>query len=312
MYFPVLRGKLHELNAVLAVARKLVAAGNVVPIIEPVRARWTDINKILDTGLRLGLIVNPQHGIYSTPGPRSRRVPVRLPAVARTTFRRPEARPTFLVTTNTAAALTRTFENVHGQRPHFVYIRRRPKDQAVLTLVNATPPNRMLVRKRAVRTVPPRIRNVDVVATYRRAAANADYPFEESFSLRPMDIATDSDFAHYGDYSIEGARYRGDGGGGQPARNVALHIIYSTAGARSELRICHYVSPALEDFEAMCREALASLVADVPRLRRASPANDTIALREMVAHHLSDDTYSLGEAKEMAIRHHLELMTLAQ
>jgi hypothetical protein len=312
MYFAVLRGKLHELNAVLRVAPTLIAAGNVVPIIEPVRARWPDINSILDTGLPLGLIVNPQYGIYSKPSPRSRRVPVRLPPVARSTFRRPEARPTFLVTINTAAALTRTFGNLHGQRPHFVYVRRRPKDHAVLALINATLPDHLLVRKRVVATIPPRMRNVDVITTYRRAAANAAYPADESFSVRPIDIATDPDFGHYGDYSIEGASYRGDGGGGQAARNVALHLIYSTAGAGSELRIRHYVSRALGDFEAMCREALGLLVADVPRLRRASQANDTVALREMAAHYRGGDAYSLGEAKEMAIRHHLELMTVAQ
>ena len=88
------------------------------------------------------------------------------------------------------------------------------------------------------------------------------------FSDRIADIAFDRDYAHFGDYSIEGATYR-DGGGGGPTRNVALHLVYSTAGAGTQLR-------------------------------------------EMIAWYGDGGEYSLGEGKEMGMRHHLELMTVAQ
>jgi hypothetical protein len=310
MYFPVLRGKLHELQALLAVAPVLVAAGNVLPIVEPVRDRWDDIAAILNAGLRIGVVVNPQHGDYSLPGPRSRRVPVHMPDYAAAIFEHARARPTFVAHLGTTAAQARSFLRSYGERRHYVYVRRRPRDRTVLPLVTAAPfPSRLLIRRNFVVTIPPRIRNVDIVTTYRRPDRNAEFTREEIFTTRIADIDEDLNYGHFGDYSIEGTTWR-EGGGGH-TRNVALHLIYASAGPRTPLHIRHYVSKALPSLGAMCRQALGLLVDDVPSIIRASRINDTIALREMVAHYNAGDAYALGEAKEIAIRHHLELMTRA-
>jgi hypothetical protein len=62
----------------------------------------------------------------------------------------------------------------------------------------------------------------------------------------------------------------------------------------------------------MCRDALDMLIADLPNLIAMTPLNETRTTRELRALHALGGHLALGKAKEMAIRHHLELMTVVQ
>jgi hypothetical protein len=310
MYFAVLRGKQYDIQAVREVAPALVAAANVTPVIEPVRNEWARINEVLDAGLTVGLIVNPANGIYSPPGPRATRVRLLFPAPARTTFARTEVLPTLLVTDTTTAATVRRFHaSLSAGRPHLVFVASSPRDATAMPLVHATPPQHLLIARRAVPASTLRARNVDVTDSYVRQPRNAAYPFDELFTDRPATIGADASYAHFGDYSIVGATYS-DGGG--QAANVALHLVYSTGGPGTALRIRHYVSSPHPNLATMCREALDMMVADLPMILAMTPINQTSTVREMVAVHASGGHYSLAKGKEMAIRHHLQLMTVAQ
>ena len=309
MYFPILRGLLYELQAVRAVAPTLIAANNVFPVIEPVRPQWGRIDRILDEGLSVGVVWNPEVGDYSAPSGRARRVQQQLPAAAAATFARPECYPTLLLRGNTSAATVAAFHAQFARRPHLVLVSSAPRDPAIFPAALAHHPARLMVVRRAVHVGPPRADKVDVADSYVRQERNAGYPFDEFFSDRPVTIFTDPSFESFGDYSTVGARFTE--GGTQP-NNVAIHLVYSTGGPRTELRIRHYVSAPHPNQAAMRRQALGMLVADLPNLFAMTPLNETATIRELMAIHAIGGDLALGKAKEMAIRHHFELMTVVQ
>ena len=310
MYFPIIRGKRHDLDAVIAAAPALLRAGNVMPIIEPVRPYWADIAGIADLGLPIGLVSNPLSGIYSPPHPRSQRVMVPIPRQATQVYRHAFVRPTLYVTSRTTTDYVRRYHNRLAGRAHFMFIRSRPQAAGLMERLHATPPAGFLLSVARVRPQPPRALGIDVSDPYRKRYRNADYPRDEPFSLRLTTIGNDPNFSSFGDYSIVGRPFK-NGAGGNGTNNVALHLVYSVAGRLSELRIRHYVSGrgALDE---MCREALALLVNDLPDVIAHSGLNETPTVRELRAIHAAGGHLSLGEGKAMAIRHHLELMTVVQ
>jgi len=67
MYYPYLRGKQYELIMIRENAARM-AASNVTPIIEPVKANLAGlkraIDKLTDNNTRFVLIANPQYGDF--------------------------------------------------------------------------------------------------------------------------------------------------------------------------------------------------------------------------------------------------------
>ncbi|HWT07390.1 MAG TPA: sce7725 family protein, partial [Xanthomonadales bacterium] len=266
-----------------------------------------------DAGLRIAVIENPKVGSYSPPLGRSTRVALPFPPAAAPVFAHANVLPTMIVDGATTDALVSAFvARTPAGRAFLVNeppIRRTPVDPVATAL--GSNPAYLIVRHRAVVPPPNRAINVDLEERFNRQQNNGLYPREEFYTDRHITIRADRTFGHFGDYSIQGDYYR-DGGG--PANNVALHHIYMDGPLRSDLRIRHYVSAGHPDVRVMWFDALSQLVADLPALAALTPLNETPACDEYrVLHGAGIGAFpQLGKMKEIALRHHLALMTVVQ
>jgi hypothetical protein len=254
--------------------------------------------------------MNPSVGDYSPPAPRARRVQQAFPPASQPVFGHTNAIPAFIVDGSTTAAMVTAFGRAHPGAKMFV-VNAAPRAQAVdpLAAALALRPQYWVVRRRAVVVDTEASRNVDLVDNFTRQDTNSLYPFDEFYTDRHVSIQTDVSYNHFGDYSIVGEHYR-DGGG--RANNVAIHHVYTIGPNPSDLRIRHYVSATHPDVTTMWYDALTQLVADLPVLARLSPLNITAVLTEYRAMHRSRHFPGLGKMKEIALRHHLLLMTVIQ
>lgn len=309
MYYPYLRGKRFEALALKAEAAPLAAAGNVLPIIEPVKNEWRNLTQVLDAGLHLAVIVNPRVGDYSPAPPRSRRVQLPMPTSAPAVYAHAGTTPTLIVDATTTAAAIQRFGRTYGGSRGFVIVGAPPAGTNIAAEILKLNPSFIAIRRRVVPPFAPRDLNVDLIDNFVRVDNNSLYPPDEFYTDRHVTIQTDTDYAHFADYSIQGDHYR-DGGG--RANNVALHHVYVTGPNPSNLRIRHHVSESNRSVRTMWHDALSQLVADLPALARMSPSNATSVLAEYRALHRSRDYPGLGKMKEIAMRHHLLLMTVAQ
>lgn len=312
MFFPLLRSKRFEVLALVAVTPDLVASRNVLPIVEPTKSEWTNLKKALDAGLEMGIIVNPQVGDYSPPQPRARRVQHPFPPTSAQVFTHANAIPTLIIHgQSTVADVAQFGRGFVGKK--MILVNEAPvfptAVQSPLATALALRPAYWVVRRRSSAPSMRVASNVDLTNNLIRQANNGLYPFDEFYSDRNITIRTDPIYGHFGDYSIVGEDYS-DGGG--RANNVALHHVYTIGPNPSLLRIRHYVSATHPDVATMWFDALSKLVADLSNLSVLSPLNDTSVLAEYRAKHASRAFPGLGKMKELALRHHLLLMTAVQ
>jgi hypothetical protein len=309
LYYPYLRGKRFEALALRTEASALAQAANVIPIIEPVKNEWRNLERALDGGLILAVITNPRVGDYSPPRAGARREQAAMPPTSLGVYGHANAIPTMLIDDATTAPAVRRFGRAHIGRRGFVVVGAPTANPDPLQEALGLNPHFVGIRRRVVPVFAAHAVSVAIVDNFGRQDNNSLYPPDEFFTDRHVTIRTDADYAHFGDYSIQGDHYR-DGGG--RANNVALHHVYAVGPNPSDLRIRHYVSAAHRDVAVMWHDSLSQLVNDLPALTRRSALNSTSVLAEYRALHRSRAFPGLGKMKELAMRHHLLLMTVVQ
>jgi hypothetical protein len=227
-----------------------------------------------------------------------------MPATSAAVFGHARAIPTMLIGATTTAALVRQFVRTHA-RHGFVIIGVPTTNTDPLQEILRSTPQFVAIRHKVVRAFADRNISVEIEDNFTRQEKNALYPPDEFHTDRYATIANDPDYAHFGDYSIQGDQYS-EGGG--RAHNVALHHIYLSGANGSDLRIRHYVSGRHRDISAMWYDALSQLVADLPRLGRISGINNTSVVSEYRTLNRTRAFPGLGKMKEFAMRHHLLLV----
>jgi hypothetical protein len=309
MYFPVIRGKQFDVLALRHVASPLAAAGNVRPIVEPVRDQWNNLTTIADAGLPLAVVVNPQDGNYSPL--RQGGSPDPVPAHGAALYAHANVTHTMIIAEPTTEAEVAAFvASTPDRRAFLVSSVPRVRTPDPIASALASNPTWYAIHHSAVAASPTPAINIDVQDHFNRADTNVNYPFDEFYTSRHITIVGDSDFDHFGDYLVQGEDYN-DAGGGR-ARNVALHHVYMNGAKQSELRVRHYVSAQHPDIGTMWHDALTQLVADLPNLAALSPLNETATCAEYRALLATGNYPGLGKMKEYAFRHQLLLMTVVQ
>lgn len=137
-------------------------------------------------------------------------------------------------------------------------------------------------------------------------------PRDSTFSDRYATIASDPDYAHFGDFSVIGD-VAPKKGGGQPYA-IAVHYIYATGKTpATPLHVAHYVSQSGRGFKGdaagKIREASALLTSNIPRMRRRNAINVTAATADFAFYASPNNTTNPERMKRLAIKHHLFLMT---
>ena len=301
-YFPLLRGKQHELFALRTLASAIADSGRIIPIIEPVnenRSTQISLERFVEAAMPFLLVCNPEHGDI-------------VPATVRDKLINPILTdydrwiPTLYVTGETTAAQVRAWKRTYRKRRLAVVCLTNPRRPVASEILAMEPRLDHFgfrlgrVEQRYIDSMPASKR-ICVVDSFRREHRNADYEPHELFT----DLNTRSgnpDDIDFGDFSIVGDYFSTAGG---PAFTVALHHIHF--GEQYALDIHHFLSDTTRtgaDREAKTLQAIRHLVAAIDTLQ----PNDTLACSAYRSMLETQEVGTLGQMKQLAIQHHLEVM----
>jgi len=160
----------------------------------------------------------------------------------------------------------------------------------------------------------PRARAAEITDPFNKENTNANYLNHPSelFSGRYSSIRSDPRFEHFGDHSIQG-NFLSSEDDIPGAYRAALHHLYISGPPGSPLWIRHYVSTNFtttrQNVGLKFLDALGQLVADLPTYYGLNSDNDTSTCDEYRTRDAANQGTSLGYAKKLGIKHHLELMS---
>lgn len=308
MYHPYFRGKQFELLA-LRESASVLADSSFVPIIEPVRATLTGLERALeaigDAGGRAIVVINPRHGDFKTDG-------ADISAFLEEKYRGNDAISTgvLLLNTTTPSEAIRLIGAHAGHQLaliHCGFTEPKPVAAAVgegmreITNVFIEDQTNMLYRRHF--SLGTRV----LVRDGFKQKKNADYGEIDSFSdlhVTYPDLGMDG----YGDFLTVGDRFT-EGGG--PAYAVAIHLTYIDPGNDDAMFVYHFVSDTNDtptDPAGKFAQALQKLI---DRLDGGdSKLVETTAVEELRRLHDVGHFPGLGYIKKLSIRHHIE--TLAE
>jgi hypothetical protein len=303
-YFPFLRGKQNELMALRGLAGAIAERGNVMPIIEPVKANPTtriSLDRYVEASMPFVFICNPYYGDFE-----SQSEVLYSTLITETLWEYDNWTPALQVQGNsTSAEITAFFDRYSEYEVAIVYWG-LPNDAAALAMLsNGRVRWHIFIGNRVEVGYISGInieRRVAVSDRFNRQVRNADYPPMEFFS--DMNTASGNpDSKSFGDFSMVGDYFTETGG---PAYAVALHHVHLRQG-NGPLYISHFISDRTEttaDRPGKTMEAIDKLVAALngllPNGTRACGEYREIASDRM--------DRGLGYMKRLAIAQHLEVM----
>lgn len=306
MYYPYLRGKKNELLALKDLANEIATCGKVIPIIEPVSLSTVNKNcfkAYVDSNMPFVLIVNPQCTQKVTQLGVQRELITPLLSTYENFI------PAFFVSSRTSQTNIESFCAKFANHDKALIYGHEPSDRSFTQFIAQKSDIKTHVffaanaRKQLHELISPSFR-VTIRDAFQKEIKNSLYPPEDFFS-EDHKLYPSTQYSGYGDYSIVGNNYTESGG---PAYAVVIHHIYFTNKNKDTFNIKHYLSDQTETRENIAGkfiEALSKLVADLPKL---GAINQTMTTKEYVDLLQRAHFPSLGGAKRLGIRHHLELM----
>jgi hypothetical protein len=308
MYLPYLYGRQSELLALRSAATQYFSSGVVVPVIEPVVAKFNAVARCLE---ELGknehqavVIMNPYQGeLKGGAGAQWKK------EIDTVLAKFPSLLPGFLCRQETTAANAQTFlKKYAGRDVALLYLNSGLSDTDMKTYA-ATPNVRYHIclqgrMTAAHRKLLPKSKAVNILDNFNKQPRNADYSGVEHFTDSHKDF-TDSGIG-FGDYTVIGSEMLLGGG---PPGAVAIHATYKNAD-NDDIWVEHFVSDetdvAAGTAESKYLEAVAKLANEHPPREHEFGLNP--ALEAYFADHLSGHFPGLGKNKERQIHHHIALM----
>lgn len=288
MYYPYLRGKMYELQAVReSIKSNLIDSKYVSPIIEPVKNTST-FNSLLKEAkamdYKLNIIDNPQVGDYEDVS--------QLQALIKSN----NMRNSIIISEN-GSNIINAGDLLFYEAPKRV-LNIQTKDNTI----NVIPDNsgyRWKIGK-------PK-NTVIFEDCFKKRDRNADYAKtpDEDFSIYHL-MYQDDNYSGFGDYSVIGSDYL-DSGFAPYA--VAVHIVYFDED--DSLRVHHFVSNSNDDIRDPANklhEALSKLDKWINSSTFDKNKNWSKGLKELDTLYTADRYTGLGYLKKLEIMHHLEIM----
>ena len=303
-YFPLLRGKQHELVALRELAGDIAKSGNVVPILEPVNANATtrkSMNRFMVESMPFLFICNPRYGEFAnnTDG-------LVAAIISQDLSDYDNWIPTLTINEATSLQDLDAFTETYTEYQRALVYDGMPHQDAVLSRIGGAGIDYHVfmsgrVESSYIDSVPVNNR-VFIEDSFRRQTRNADYPVQEFFTDQNT-AEGNKDNVDFGDFSIVGDYYSETGG---PAHAVALHHIHFGENSHS-LYIHHFISDHVDlpvDTPGKTIEAVTHLVEALGNLQ----PNETRACQEYRTMSRTQNARSLGYMKRLAIMHHLEVI----
>lgn len=303
MYYPYMRGKKHELAALLEIPTALYQ--RVLPIVEPVKSSPALYRSLAVSRRPFIFITNPSYGDFKE------KYGVLRDTLIDGTFRDAASVTLgFVINQHFQPRALQAFLTDYPGRAKAIIFRHEPAPATVAaaaTMVRANPEvHHIIFDESRVRTTvmdafdwhPRRVRIYD---GFQKQERNVDYAPSSHFRSRYETFGADG-FAGFGDYLTIGDSYTDGGGLG---RVVALHMTIPSGGG---LEVHHFLSVSDREITGRqppkFREACASLAASPQVL--ALPA--TSGLNLFLNWSAEDHYPGLGMAKQASMQHHLEMV----
>lgn len=305
MYFPYLRGKIFELEALTEVSQNVFS--NTTPIIEPINVTTRGkslYRNIVSRSAPFILIMNP---VYL------RRSPLTTAAVQDLVDNTLQNHSTlnlgFIINQNLNLTELNAFLTSNPTRPKSLIFQHSPLAghlQAIQTAITANPVTNIIFDDRAVNNP---TRNafmnhqgrVLITDGFQRQQRNSDYSATSTFDSN-FSTWRNNGWAGIGDYLTMGDHVN-DGGGG--AYVITLHITRNTTNGILTHHFSSTFQPTVQGLTApKFAEANALLVASPD----FAPLNSS-GLTLYRGWHNTQHNPSLGAAKKASMMHHIELMS---
>lgn len=306
MYFPYLRGKQHELAAVLELSSLLLTSKKIVPVIEPVNRdhkklekNIAELNKSL---IPYVLILNPIEGDLKG-------TIIDLTVHTKLTPHK-AASVGYIIHSGTTLGDVETFLNLHkAYNISFIHFYDFGSVAGLIGLMqkhkNVTHQIFIEIEVSAVyRNAFKTYQRVLIRDGFRKATKNALFPPDEFFSDLHLNYKKDG-YHGFGDFATIGRVFQTGG----IAHAVAIHLTYFD-NPKGALRIRHFVSDRTEtnlDIPGKFHEALEKLIKFLTHssVMPICPACSKFQILYTTGHYPG-----LGTAKKLSIKHHLETMVL--
>lgn len=290
MYYPYLRGKRFELNAIKELVNNNSLSNTVIPIIEPVKRNTDELMQLIDLlnskKKKFVIIQNPEVGDYkgqTIPSNVERNCPI----IGELIHRGSDINNLKKASTNKKLAILKGIPNNN--------------------VINSLNSLNCLVATDVPKLVTNKSNLILFDDKFKKRKRNSDYlkcsdePFSQNNKFYKSLNANG-----FGDYSIVGNNYNT---GGRGAFEVSLHIVYFDGN--DDIRIHHFTSNTKNGTRNQYNKIQQSLKLfrnwynSNPNKKRNSSSGAEKLINGIA---LSNGIASLGRLKQYTIMHHLEIM----
>jgi hypothetical protein len=305
IYYPYLRAKQYDVQAVSTVAGTLATTGRIVPVFEPVKVSSQTLQRrardFQAVGLATAVVINPRVGELVGNTAAAVQVVVDMRGAGATVL------PVLIIDQWTSASEVAAF-GAAAQGGDVLYFHRGVASASLGSTLPSLPGGRHIFEEGATS---PAVEQGCPVAfrlrhrnSFQAQARNADYPPQSFFT--DLHIATTRatlGFAGFGDYTVVGATFRDSAG---PALAVAIHITECTGQGV----LCNHFVSTTNTTPANPAGKFAEALNVLLSYGNAHPGliDFSTAYREFLSLGSRQHFPGLGTVKQLCIQHHLELM----
>lgn len=299
MYYPILKAKRHELNAVIELS-SIVTPGKFRPVLEPVNRGLVPlirtVEKLSSNSTTPLVVINPSQGDFSKGS--SSNVYIDLQ-------NDPRSANKFLPCIKIKDANDAVSLSLLLTHPSAAVYLENNISVSTTTQISKAP----LVLLNAQKNDATIICSLGAVVLYSDSFAkkkrNADYGKSSYYSGIHTSYRQTPNAIGFGDFTIMGEEYTGSGG---PAYVVAIHASHIEPSEGNAMYVRHFCSSSDSEVTANTpgkyREALKELIT----FDRANPGffDRTLGMSEFYESYADSHFPGLGPVKEMSIKHHIE------
>lgn len=300
MYFPIIRGRQFELQAIRESLKKNVLSEKVIPIVEPVKESkllYDVVNLFIESKRKIAIIKNPIVGDYV----------FQKTIFKKDLFSKSTSFKDFLIDAFYVNDFLKN-NSIEIEKNILICDADNDSDKTISILdecSNGRNAFKLLIPDtRAFRRL--QYKNTVICNDYfKKRNRNADYAEhkDEEFSSDHLDYTRDS-YVGFSDYSIIGKEYSESG---FAPSAVAIHIVYFDDNKK--LRVCHYVSDFKEGQRNTAKKYEQAVSKFVDWYEGINSLFRTMGGDALTNTYKQPKFPGLGKIKEYSLMHHFELIS---
>lgn len=306
MYFPFLRGKRNELDAIVEMSELIKSNSNVIPIIEPVNTNSYTVNtlkKLDSNSIPFLLIINPFEGDLKG------EVDTIEDDLVSKLHNHKTSRLLFVISKNTKIETVKGIIHKYDKfKISFLHIANSNIAEELYQLSKSTEKIEYHIftsenTSESYQNIFEDFSRVIIEDGFNSVTRNSDFPEDEIFS--DLFIRYSSKYEGFGDYLIVGKKAPTTGG---PAHAVALHYTHHSKKDNAII-IRHFLSDDIEgthDVQGKYFQALRKMCKYFDDYRKSPYTRGENGFKE---NYKEKVYHGLGYPKKLSIMHHIELLS---